>query len=78
MAEAWACKFGLEAAVCQGISNIVLEMDSAILKGALTSDDRDLAPEGAFIGACGSLFLIILPLCRLVMFPDHVTLWRML
>jgi ribonuclease HI len=57
MAEAWACKIGLEAVVSQGISNIVLEMDSAILKGALTSDDRDLVPEGAFIGGLREFIL---------------------
>jgi hypothetical protein len=51
MAETLACKFALEAAEVHGISRIEVETDSALLREALITSSRDLAPEGAlFIG----------------------------
>jgi ribonuclease HI len=41
-----ACKFALEAAEVQGISRIELETDSSLLKEALATNSRDLAPQG--------------------------------
>jgi hypothetical protein len=47
MAETVACQFALEAAEMHGISRIELETDSALLREALITNSRDLAPEGA-------------------------------
>jgi hypothetical protein len=44
MAETLACKFA--AAEVQGISRIELETDSSLLREALATISRDLAPQG--------------------------------
>ena len=46
MAETMACKFALDAAEVQGISRIELETDSSLLREALATSSRDLAPQG--------------------------------
>jgi hypothetical protein len=49
MAETVACKFALESAELYGISRIVVETDSSLLRAGLITDSRDLAPEGILL-----------------------------
>ena len=46
MAETLACKIALEAAEAHGISRVELETDSALMREALATNARDLAPGG--------------------------------
>jgi hypothetical protein len=42
------CKFALEAAEVHGIFRVELETKCALLREALATNTRDLAPEGVF------------------------------
>jgi hypothetical protein len=46
MAETFAFKQGLEAAVHFGISKVIIETDSLVLKDAVTSTGHDLSVGG--------------------------------
>jgi hypothetical protein len=57
LAETMACKQALEAAEHFGISQVVLETDSSLLKDAITSSSRDLAIGGGLFANIRSLLL---------------------